>query len=193
MPHVVIIAGSNGSGKSTMAPALLQGALGVDDFVNADAIALGLCAFQPEKAAFQAGRIMLKRLHELADSNVNFAFETTLASRTFATWIPQLKKKGYKFHLIFFWLRDVELAVSRVSLRVISGGHHVPQDTIRRRYTAGLKNFFNLYRPLTDSWQLYNNTNGQELSLIASEKNAKQLRVEDQVIWKELMETYDGK
>lgn len=102
MPHLIIIAGPNGAGKSTAAPALLKDALHVDNFVNADVIAQGLCAYQPEKAAIQAGRIMLDRIHKLANEEVNFAFETTLASRTFAMWIPKLQKQGYQFHLIFY-------------------------------------------------------------------------------------------
>lgn len=149
MPHLIIIAGPNGAGKSTAAPALLKDALHVDNFVNADVIAQGLCAYQPEKAAIQAGRIMLDRIHTLANEEVNFAFETTLASRTFAMWIPKLQKQGYQFHLIFLWLQSADLAIFRVK----AGGHSVPEATIRRRYTAGLKNFFNLYSSLADSWQ----------------------------------------
>ncbi len=154
MPHLVIIAGSNGSGKSTAAPALLQGLLSVADFVNVDVIAQGLCAFQPETVAIQAARVMLERIHALANEKVNFAFETTLASRTFATWIPQLITEGYQFHLVFLWLKTPELAIHRVNERVKAGGHFVPELTIKRRYTAGLKNFFNLYTPLAHLWQL---------------------------------------
>ena len=95
MPHVIIIAGPNGAGKTTTAPALLSHALQMDHFVNADTIAAGLSAFAPEKAAIQAGKAMLERLHFLAASAENFAFETTLANRTFAPWIASLKKKGY--------------------------------------------------------------------------------------------------
>jgi predicted ABC-type ATPase len=131
MPHLIIIAGCNGSGKTTAAPALLQNSLHVDDFVNADAIAYGLCAFQPEKASIQAGRIMLETIQKLAEEKVNFAFETTLASRTFSTWIPKLKQEDYEFHLIFLWLQNVELAIRRVEERVKNGGHSVPEETIR--------------------------------------------------------------
>jgi predicted ABC-type ATPase len=109
MPHVIIIAGSNGSGKSTATPILLQETAHIHDFVNADIIAQGLSAFQPEKAAIQAGRIMLDRIKTLANEKKNFAFETTLASRTFSTWIKGLKEKGYKFHLVFLWLKNVLL------------------------------------------------------------------------------------
>jgi len=190
MPHLIIIAGSNGSGKTTAAPALLKDSLHVNDFVNADVIAQGLCAYQPEKAAIQAGRIMLNTIRSLAEQQANFAFETTLASRTFSTWIPQLKKQGYQFHLIFLWLKNAELAVLRVKERIKNGGHSVPEKTIIRRYASGLNNFFNLYRPLTDSWQFYDNSNADYLSLIASETKDNNLIIENMDIWEQLLETY---
>jgi predicted ABC-type ATPase len=193
MPHLIIIAGSNGAGKSTAAPALLKDALHVDNFVNADVIAQGLCAYQPEKAAIQAGRIMLQRIHTLAEEKVNFAFETTLASRTFAMWIPKLQKQGYQFHLIFLWLKNVELAIFRVNERVKSGGHSVPESTIRRRYAAGLKNFFNLYSPLAESWQFYDNSNAENLSLIASQIKQNDPIIKDNEIWKQLLEISNEK
>jgi predicted ABC-type ATPase len=95
MPNIVVLSGPNGAGKSTIAPGLLQGLLGVDAFINADVIARGLSAFDPESAAIQAGRIMLERLHELARQRADFAFETTLASRTFAPWIRDRTEAGY--------------------------------------------------------------------------------------------------
>ena len=193
MPHLIIIAGSNGAGKSTAAPALLKDALHVDNFVNADVIAQGLCAYQPEKAAIQAGRIMLDRIHTLAEEKVNFAFETTLASRTFAMWIPKLQKQGYQFHLIFLWLKNVELAIFRVNERVKSGGHSVPESTIRRRYAAGLKNFFNLYSPLAESWQFYDNSNAENLSLIASQIKQNNPIIKDKEVWKQLLEISNEK
>jgi len=193
MPHLIIIAGPNGAGKSTAAPALLKDALQVDNFVNADVIAQGLCAYQPEKAAIQAGRIMLDRIHTLANEKVNFAFETTLASRTFAMWIPKLQKEGYQFHLIFLWLQNADLAVFRVKERVKIGGHSVPEETIRRRYTAGLKNFFNLYSPFADSWQFYDNSNTNHFSLIASEAKHHSLIVKDEKTWEQLLEISNEK
>jgi predicted ABC-type ATPase len=195
VPNLIIIAGCNGSGKSTTAPALLRHSLHIDEFVNADTIAQGLCAFQPEKAAIQAGRVMLERIHFLAKNDFNFAFETTLASRTFAPWINQLKKQGYQFHLVFLWLKNADLAVSRVNERVKNGGHSVPTETIIRRYTAGLKNFFNLYRPLTDSWQMHDNSNSEQLKLIASEtnnNNHRKLIIENTTLWNQLLEKYHG-
>lgn len=190
MPHLIIIAGPNGAGKSTTAPALLKDALSIENFVNADVIAQGLCAYQPEKAAIEAGRIMLKRIHQLALEQTDFAFETTLASRTFAQWIPRLKAEGYQFYLMFLWLQDAELAVFRVKERIKMGGHSVPEETIRRRYNAGLKNFFNLYTPIADVWRIYDNSDPQP-SLIAAKINNNPIEIEQPSIWQHLMETYN--
>ena len=192
MPYLIIIAGPNGAGKSTAAPALLKDALHMDNFVNADVIAQGLCAYQPEKAAIQAGRIMLDRIHTLADEKADFAFETTLASRSFATWIPKLKKQGYQFHLVFLWLKTVDLAIFRVRERIKSGGHSVPEQTITRRYSAGLKNFFNLYTPLADSWQFYDNSDSN-LFLIASKTYKNDPIIKDIEVWQQLLETSNEK
>lgn len=191
MPHVIIIAGPNGSGKTTTAPEILRDTLNVVDYVNADVIAQGLRAFQPEKAAIQAGRIMLKQIKFLANEASNFAFETTLASRTFAHLITELKKAGYHFHLIFLWLKTVNLAISRVAERVKMGGHSIPEETIRRRYEAGLNNFFSLYQPLANSWQLYDNSVLNKLSLIAAGTNEiNQPRIANNQIWSQLQEIY---
>ncbi len=193
MPHVITIAGPNGAGKSTSAPAILRDFLQVDEFVNADVIAQGLSAFQPEKAAIQAGRIMLNRIHELAKEKKNFAFETTLASRSFAPWISHLKQEGYEFHLIFLCLKKVELAIQRVKERVKAGGHFVPEETVRRRYISGIKNFFNLYRPLADSWKIYNNSSLDAFSLIASQNNNENLIIKNKLIWSQILEIRDAK
>ncbi|SRR5579883_173859 len=189
MPHILIIAGPNGAGKTTVAPALLKEALQVSHFVNADTIAAGLSAFAPEKVAIQAGRAMLERIHVLANERENFAFETTLASRSFAPWIADLRKHGYFFHLTFLLLDDPDLAVSRVAERVKLGGHFVPEETIRRRYKAGLSNFFNLYAPIADSWQMYDNTEIGNLLPIASKIN-NQVEIQNSLIWQNLVERY---
>ncbi|MEK6527761.1 MAG: zeta toxin family protein [Nitrospirota bacterium] len=132
--------------------------------------------------AFQAGRVMLERIHHLAKKRVDFAFETTLSSRTFAPWIKDLKQTGYNFHLIFLWLPNEEFAIARVAERVRTGGHNVPEETIRRRYHSGLKNFFRLYRSFADSWFFYDNS-GAEPRLIAREDQEKNLVVNNPVIW----------
>ena len=125
-PQVIVIAGPNGAGKSTLAPFLLRDAFGPMQFVNADAIALGLSAFRPETAAFEAGRAMLKRLHDLTRQQESFAFESTLAGRAYAQWLESLRGQGYGFHLIFLSLCSPDLAVQRVRERVRAGGHDVP-------------------------------------------------------------------
>jgi predicted ABC-type ATPase len=129
-PDVVVLAGPNGAGKSTSAPSILRDALGVDEFVNADDIARGLSDFEPERAAMAAGRIMLARLRELAQQRRSLAFETTLASRSFAPWLAELVRTGYQFHLVFLWLPSPDMAVARGAARVREGGHDVPEETI---------------------------------------------------------------
>lgn len=190
MPHLILIAGPNGAGKSTAAPGILQGALAVSQFVNADTIALGLSAFEPERAAIQAGRVMVTRLHQLAAGREDFAFETTLASRSFAHWIETLKVEGYHFHLVFLTLPSVELAIERVAERVRMGGHDVPTATIRRRYDSGIRNFFRLYQPLADGWRVYDNTDITP-RLIANGSREKVECVTDTVAWSRLKEFND--
>lgn len=158
MPHVILIAGPNGAGKSTVAQLLLKGALRVQEFVNADTIAAGLSAFAPDSAAFHAGRVMLGRITELSKIRKNFAFESTLAAKSFAPRLKGLKSKGYSVRLVFLFLPSQKLAIERVRQRVRLGGHDVPVSVIRRRYYAGARNFFDLYMPLADQWRIYDNS-----------------------------------
>lgn len=157
-PRIVILAGPNGAGKTTSAGRLLLGPLRVPEFVNADTIAQGLSAFAQQTVAFEAGRIMLRRLHELADLNADFGFETTLATRSYAPWLRKLQSRGYSVHLVFLWLPTPQMAIARVADRVRAGGHAVPDDVIARRYAAGLANLRSLYIPLADSWKVIDNT-----------------------------------
>lgn len=182
-PSIVVLAGPNGAGKSTVAPALLHGALAVDEFVNADVIARGLSAFNPESAAIAAGRVMLARLRELAGQRVSFAFETTMANRTFAPWLRDLRASGYDVQLVFLWLPSADFAVERVADRVRAGGHNVPEETVRRRYRAGLRNFFNLYEPLASAWRLYD-TSSPDPRLVAEGLEAQPIRVYDEGVWR---------
>jgi predicted ABC-type ATPase len=186
-PNVIMIAGPNGAGKSTAAPILLADVLGVSEFVNADVIAQGLSAFNPEAAALAAGRIMLARLKELAAARQSFSFETTLASRTFAPWISSLTNSGYDFHLLFLWLPSAQFAIERVAQRVQAGGHYVPDDVVRRRYIKGLRNFFSLYQPLATSWRVYNNAVGIDgPRLIAAGNFLAEELVVDQAAWQSM-------
>lgn len=182
-PRIVILAGPNGAGKSSAAASLLRGALKIDQFVNADAVAKGLSEFDPESVAIDAGRIMLKRLRELAAARETFAFETTLASKSFAPWIRKLQETGYEFHLVFLWLPNAEVALARVQDRVLHGGHQVPPEVIRRRYVAGLRNFFEIYRPLADAWRIVNNSVSPTRA-IARGRGAKVTHVADRELWR---------
>ena len=157
-PQVVVIAGPNGAGKSTLAPVLLRDTFGLLEFVNADTISAGLSAFNAEAVALDAGRVMLTRLRELAAGKQKFAFESTLATRSYAPWLSRLIEAGYEFHLLFLWLSTVGLAMQRVADRVGSGGHSVSESIIRRRYARGLANLFELYTPLADTWSVYDNS-----------------------------------
>jgi predicted ABC-type ATPase len=182
-PNLILLAGPNGAGKTTAAPRLLQGALSVHEFVNADIIAQGISGFNPEAAAIDAGRVMLDRLRRLTSLRVNVAFESTLASRSFAPWIRRLREDGYKFHLYYFWLATPELAIQRVAHRKRLGGHTVPVETIRRRYNAGLKNFFSLYAPIADTWHFYDNMEPVEPRLVAERRYNDPELIADPDLW----------
>ena len=190
-PVVIIIGGPNGAGKSTIAPDILSAELGILEFVNADVIAKGLSAFAPERSAIHAGRIMLQRLDELAAQRANFAFETTLASRSFAPWVGNLIVTGYEFRLVFVSLPAADLSVARVATRVAEGGHHVPEETIRRRFAAGHSSFFKLYRPLATSWRMYDNALGRR-RLVATGSRDQTAVVHEREIWDRLKKEYSG-
>ncbi|WZO97969.1 zeta toxin family protein [Isosphaeraceae bacterium EP7] len=154
-PTVYVIAGPNGAGKTTFATEFLTHFVHCREFLNADLIAAGLSPFAPETQAIRAGRLLLSRIHELAEARQTFAFETTLAGLGYVKLITRLKRSGYQVALLFLWLPSVDDALERVANRVRQGGHNIPEETIRRRYVAGLRNFFRLYQPLADSWRLY--------------------------------------
>ena len=162
---IVIIAGPNGAGKTTFAREFLPSEGDCPVFVNADLIAAGIAPFQPEAAAFRAGRLMLQEIANHAAHERSFAFETTLSGLTYARMINEWRTDGYQVRLIFISLPVVETAIQRVATRVRQGGHNIPADTIRRRFKSGWRNFNSVYRPRVDSWQLYDN-GGNEMLLV---------------------------
>ncbi len=166
MPQIVILAGPSGAGKSTAASELLSPEI---TFLNADEIAKGLPALPSAARDVQARR-------------QDIAIETTLASRTLAPRIERLQHEGYRFLLYFFWLPSPEMARQRVAQRVLSGGHDIPEPVIRRRYEAGLKNFFSLYRPLAHVWRMYDSTQPATPALIAKGT----LRVPQEALWSQI-------
>jgi predicted ABC-type ATPase len=189
-PTVIVLAGPNGAGKTTAAPRLLRDTLGLVDFVNADTIALGLAGFDPDVAALEAGKVMFDRIRQLGIQRHSFAFETTLASRSLAPWITQLVRGGYAFRLIFLWLPTADLALQRVADRARLGGHSVPEATVRRRYDRGLRNFFDLYRPLATAWRMYDNTDVSDMRLIAEGCGTTAAVVFDHPLWEQIRGEY---
>lgn len=182
-PRVVILAGSNGAGKTTAARTVLADTLGVMTFVNADAIATGLSGFDPEGVAFEASRIMLERMHALAAQRADFAFETTLSGRTYAPWLRALQASGYRVSLFYIWLTDLELAIRRVAIRVSQGGHSIPEATIRQRYSRSVRNFHQLYSPFVDEWMVYDNSGENEYRLIAARKREQAIAIVEPEVW----------
>lgn len=154
-PNVYVIAGPNGSGKTTFAKEYLPKFAKCLEFLNADLIAAGLSPFAPERENVRAGRILLTRIRELTQAGIDFGFETTLAGRNHAKQLSRMKSLGYRIVLIFLWLPDANLAVNRVASRVLQGGHNIPEVDIRRRFDSGLRNFFDLYQALADDWLLF--------------------------------------
>jgi len=159
--NLYIIAGCNGAGKTTASYTILPEIIECKEFVNADEIAKGLSPFQPEKVAFESGRIMINRINELLKENKSFAFETTLATRSYKTKILNAKKQGYTTSLLFFWLDNIELAKERVRTRVLEGGHDIPENVIERRYIRGIKNLFEIYLPIVDRTLIFDNSYGK--------------------------------
>ena len=186
-PNLYIIAGPNGAGKTTAAYNLLPEVLHCPNFVNADEIARGLSPFAPDTVSFQAGRIMLQRIDELLPQKVDFAIETTLTTRSYVQLVRRAQVLGYKVHLIFFFLENEEQAIARVAQRVENGGHDIPEEDIRRRFTRGIFNLLNLYMPICDSVLVYNNAL-TPACLVARKKNqVEEVELIEPEMWNQLL------
>ena len=158
------------------------------NFVNADEIARGLSPFSPETVDTQAARIMLQRIDELLMQKVDFAIETTLATRSYVQLVKRAQAVGYKVHLLFFCLESPEQAIRRVAQRIEQGGHGIPEDVIRRRFKKGLYNLMHLYLPICDSIHIWNNT--QTPARLIAEQAGKQdlLQVFDNELWNKIIQ-----
>lgn len=190
--NLYIIAGCNGAGKTTASYTILPEIIECKEFVNADEIAKGLSPFQPEKVAFESGRIMINRINELLKENESFAFETTLSTRSYRNKIIQAKKQGYTITLLFFWLNNIELAKERVKTRVKEGGHNIPENVIERRYFKGIFNLFDIYLPIIDGALIFDNSFGKH-ELIAHKMGTDNLEIIDSDKFKQLKTVYDTK
>ncbi|CAN5513531.1 zeta toxin family protein [soil metagenome] len=191
MPKTLyIIAGCNGAGKTTASFTILPQILDCKEFVNADEIARGLSPFQPEKVSFESGRIMLKRINELLESHETFAFETTLATKSYKTKVFSAQSKQYTVSLLFFWLQSVDLAIERVKSRVLDGGHNVETPVIKRRFTNGIKNLFDIYFPIVNEIMIFDNSGGRP-ELIAEKNIESDLFILNKIKFDLLKKTYN--
>jgi len=190
--NLYIVAGCNGAGKTTASFTILPEMLNCREYVNADEIARGLSPFQPEKVAIEAGRIMLYRINHLISENFNFAFETTLATKTYKNTIIKAKAKGYNITLLFFWLQTVELAKKRVQKRVSEGGHDIEPEVIERRYMRGIRNLFDIYMPIIDEVLIFDNSEGKH-ELIAKKINTFDMSILNGIKFNLLKLQYDDK
>ena len=189
-PNLYIIAGPNGAGKTTASFNLLPEILHCPNFVNADEIARGLSPFAPETVSLQAGRIMLARIEELLPQKVDFAIETTLATRSYVSLVKRAQKLGYKVHLLFFYLETPEQAIQRVAQRVAQGGHDIQEEDIRRRFRRGINNLMHLYAPICDSVHIWNNTS--KAHIVAKRTAADEcLQIIDQEMWNKTFIDYE--
>ena len=174
LSKLYIIAGCNGAGKTTASFTILPEILGCKEFINADEIAKGLSPFQPESVAVQAGRIMLARMDELLQKRETFAFETTLATKSYKQKIEWAQANGYEVTLLFFWLDSPNIAKERVAQRVAEGGHNIPLETIERRYYNGIANLFTIYIDMVDICYIFDNSEGRK-ELIAQKERHKDI------------------
>ena len=158
LKKIIIIAGPNGAGKTTFARDFLPAEAQMLRFINADLIAAGLAPFNPETASFKAGRLMLEEIDECVDAGHSFAFETTLSGLVYIKKIAVWQAHGYQVKLWFLSLPNEEIAVSRVASRVLQGGHDIPEPVIRRRFKAGLANFYERYSKVVNSWAFYDSS-----------------------------------
>lgn len=157
MPTIYVIAGPNGVGKTTFADRYLPNTIKELEFVNPDLIARGLAPYAPESASIEAGRVALQRIRHLIAAGQSFTWETTMSGRSAVGWLTAAKQSGYAIKGYFLWVADVEMTLRRIQKRVAQGGHAIEPEVSRRRFFKTIQNFFAMYRPLFDSWRLFEN------------------------------------
>ncbi len=160
MPDLIMIAGPNGAGKTTFAREYLSAECAGVAFVNADEIERALRAADPGAGEIAAAREMLTQIDALIRAGQSLAIETTLASLTYARKIPEWRAARYAVRLIYVRLPNVEASLARVRRRVASGGHNIPEATIRRRFGRSLDYLEKRYKSLVDKWYVWESLEG---------------------------------
>ena len=184
--NLYMICGCNGAGKTTASYTVLPEILDCKEFVNADEIARGLSPFNPGSVGIESGRLMLQRIEELLAKDATFSIETTLATKSYLKLVRRAHKKGYSVKLVFFWLRTPDLAIRRVAERVQNGGHDIAEQTIKRRYLAGIRNLFRLFAPEVDYWAIFDNS-ANPRKKIASGGRGTDTKIEDETLYQEIL------
>lgn len=170
--NLYIIAGANGSGKTTFARVFLPKYAKCNRFVNPDLIAQGLSPFDPQHVALRAGRLVLEQIHRYMADGLDFAFESTLSGKTYQAVIRTARRRGYRVHIFFLWIPSPTLALARIADRVAEGGHDVPERDVRRRFRRTLNNLVTEYRALADAVFFFDNS-GPEPFLIFKEQDGR--------------------
>ena len=191
MPKLYIVAGPNGSGKTTFAREFLPYYARCSNFINADLIARGLSPFLPSVMGIKAGKLLLLQVQEFIKQKADFAFETTLAGKSYVNLINEAKGKGYLIHIFFLWIPDVKLAQERIKQRVKEGGHNVPTEDVKRRFSRSLRNFIGLYGPLCDTWILFDNAG--EKPVVVAKETKKGLKIINVSLYENFLEEIDDK
>lgn len=157
--RLTIVAGANGSGKTTFA--LSYAHFRSIEFINADEIAKNLNPDVMDQEKFNAGRIFLAQIDHLLNERKEMIIETTMSGKYLIKIIQKAKEIGYQIDIFYLFLANVTDHIARVQNRVFNGGHNIPKEDIIRRYYRSRNLFFNLYKDQADRWFLFFNADDE--------------------------------
>jgi len=165
--ELIVVGGPNGAGKTTLAEEYVSKRGW--PYLSADAIASRLSPGNPTSARVAAGRKFLRDVSDALVGGESFVVESTLSGRTFRNTFRHAGACGFVITTIYLFVDSVDLCVDRVHARVSKGGHDVPDADIRRRFTRSLRNFWHVYRPLSNEWLLLYNAGDRPLDVARGE------------------------